>query len=78
MKYVLNQGYTPILYGNKYDLTERFKTDEIISEVKNCKVWLAQYNSKVTYNGKYHMWQYTSEGSVDGILADVDLNRVYF
>ena len=78
LKYVLNQGYTPILYGNKYDLTERFETDEIVSEVINCKVWLAQYNSKVTYNGKYHMWQYTSEGSVDGILADVDLNRVYF
>ena len=30
-----------------------------------------------TYDGYYHMWQYTSQGTVDGISTNVDLNLCY-
>ncbi len=36
--------------------------------------WIAQWNNKCTYNGKYDMWQCTSKGRVNGISGDVDLN----
>ena len=39
--------------------------------------WLAQYSSKVTYTGKYDMWQYSSSGAAPGITGKVDLNYCY-
>lgn len=38
--------------------------------------WVAQYNTKCTYDGKYVMWQYTSKGKVDGISGDVDMSVI--
>ncbi|MCR5100754.1 MAG: hypothetical protein K6B41_05270 [Butyrivibrio sp.] len=37
--------------------------------MKNFKynVWVAQYNSRCTYTGKYMMWQYTSSGKNYGV-----------
>ena len=40
-------------------------------------ICLAQYGDEVTYDGKYHMWQYTSSGRVLGIEGRVDLNLSY-
>lgn len=40
-------------------------------------VWVAQYYSKCEYKGRYVMWQYTSEGSVNGVKGKVDMNRCY-
>lgn len=40
-------------------------------------IWLAHYVSNTNYNGKYDMWQYTSDGRVSGINGNegrVDLN----
>ena len=39
--------------------------------------WIAQYNKKCTYNGKYDMWQYTSSATVLGISGRVDMNECY-
>ena len=39
--------------------------------------WIAQYNNKCTYTGKYDMWQYSSSGSVEGINGRVDMNECY-
>lgn len=37
--------------------------------------WVAQYNNVgTTYKGSYQMWQCTSQGRVDGIYGDVDIN----
>ena len=41
------------------------------------RVWVAQYYSKVTYKGRYDVWQYTSKGKVDGISGNVDMNYWY-
>nr|DAJ04763.1 MAG TPA: PlyB like endolysin [Caudoviricetes sp.] len=39
--------------------------------------WVAQYNTTCEYTGKYDMWQYTSKGSVNGIISNVDMNVCY-
>lgn len=39
--------------------------------------WVAQWNYKCDYKGKYGMWQYTSNGFVDGIDGRVDVNFSY-
>ena len=46
-------------------------------ELSAYKIWLAQYNSTVTYGGKYDMWQYTSKGKIAGISGNTDLNISY-
>lgn len=73
-EYVKKKGYTPMIYSYAKALTNYFNTPKF----KDNRIWLAQYNDKVTYNGKYHMWQYTSNGSVPGINGRVDMNVAYF
>lgn len=40
-------------------------------------VWVAQYNDNCDYKGKYLLWQYSSDGKVNGIKGDVDMNYYY-
>ena len=74
VNYVKNHGYTPMIYSYMNALTNRFE----VGRFGSTRIWLAQYNDKVTYKGNYHMWQYTSEGSVPGIEGRVDMNVAYF
>ena len=66
-------GYYVVVYANKDWLTNRIDAD--------CKsrydIWLAQWTSEPTYTGSYGMWQYTSDGAVDGISGRVDMNIAY-
>ena len=66
-------GYTPMIYAS----TSFLHNDLVMSKLSNYKVWVAQYGAKVTYTGKYVMWQYTSSGSVAGISGNVDMNIMY-
>lgn len=72
--YMRSKGYTPMIYSYMNALTKIFDTAKFGNE----RIWLAQYNDVVTYKGKYHMWQYTSSGSVPGISGRVDMNVAYF
>jgi len=36
--------------------------------------WVAQWNYRCTYDGEYMMWQCASDGKVDGIEGNVDIN----
>ena len=71
---VRNGGYTAGVYAsknwfkNRLDIT-RLSADNVI--------WLAEYNDAVSYDGTYQMWQYSSNGSVDGIEGRVDMNLSY-
>jgi len=57
-----------------------------ISEIeKISKIWIAQYSSVIypkknnpDYTGKYHAWQYTNKGKVNGINENVDMVVCYF
>ena len=63
-------GYTVGIYANT-DWFTNYLTDATFN---NYKKWVAQYNYKCTYSGKYLMWQCSDKGSVNGITTAVDLN----
>ena len=73
LNYVKSYGYEPMMYANKYDITNRMSRSSF-----NCKFWLAHYTSQTNYKGNFNMWQYTSKGSVPGISGNVDMNVAYF
>lgn len=79
LDYIRSAGYTPMMYASK----NGYRNNWDMSIIKNCKIWLAHYTSgglstPSDYSGTYHMWQYTSKGSVPGISGNVDMNLAYF
>lgn len=70
---IANAGYTAGVYASK----NWFNTKLSASELSGYAIWLAQYIDTPSYLGTYHMWQYTSKGSIDGISGRVDLNISY-
>ena len=48
-----------------------------LEELTDYGFWLARYAETPDYPHKVDMWQYTNQGSVPGILGNVDIN-LYF
>lgn len=70
---IASAGYETGIYGSR-----NWLNDEVdMTEVSEYKTWLAEYADIPVYDKYYHMWQYTSKGSVDGIETRVDLNLCY-
>ena len=63
-------GYWAGIYANKSWLTSKLNMNELNAYT----VWVAQWANTNTYKGPYAMWQYTSDGSVNGISGRVDMN----
>lgn len=79
---IKSNGYTPLFYGSKSDLTRHWDTSLLSSKYK---IWVAQYpgtpypeTPKSSYSGTHAMWQFTSNGTVPGINPGVDINIDYF
>ena len=70
---IQNGGYRAGIYANKTWLAQKMN----ISALSGYKIWLAQYNTHVTYGGRYDMWQYSDKGTVPGISGKVDMNLSY-
>jgi len=68
-----NNGYEVGIYANTYWFTNKL-TDIRFSKYSK---WVAQYASSCTYNGNYSMWQYASDGKINGITGNVDVNYYY-
>ncbi len=77
-------GYTPMFYASKGELegSAQWNTQTLASKYK---IWVAQYpeqpypqTSASSYSGTHAMWQYTSQGTVDGISGKTDVNLAYF
>lgn len=66
-------GYWAGIYANKYWSTSIISGAEL---GKRYTYWVAQYSDKCTYNGNYAIWQYTSDGKVNGINGRVDMNNM--
>jgi GH25 family lysozyme M1 (1,4-beta-N-acetylmuramidase) len=66
-------GYLAGVYANKDWLINKINDQRLTTY----PTWLAQWNDKPTYKGKFGIWQYTSSGSVDGIKGRVDMNWCY-
>jgi len=66
-------GFTPMIYGNIAWFMENLDLEQIEGYDK----WFAQYFSVFTFPYEIKMWQYTSNGQVNGISGNVDIN-MYF
>ncbi|MCW5923869.1 MAG: glycoside hydrolase family 25 protein [Saprospiraceae bacterium] len=65
-------GIRPIIYTNQY-FYERY----LAGHFEDYPLWIARYSSErplLTTGKKWDIWQYSSEGCVDGISRRVDLN----
>jgi GH25 family lysozyme M1 (1,4-beta-N-acetylmuramidase) len=61
------------IYASKYYLETYF--DDVVKT--RYTIWVAQYYDQCTYQGPYKVWQRSSEGHVDGIDGNVDLDESY-
>ena len=75
-KTIQNAGYTPIIYTNlnwAYNYLN-------MTDLSQYDTWIARHreiNLGPGYKWDYSMWQYSSTGTVNGILGNVDLNICY-
>lgn len=69
---VSSKGYRVGVYAN-LNWWNTYLTSSVFSNDSWSK-WIAQYNYQCDYTGKYDIWQSTSQGRVDGINGNVDLN----
>ncbi len=67
---VKERGYTPMIYGNVGFLLGRME----LSRLQEYDIWFAQYRPMPYFPYELSMWQYTHQGTVNGIAGDVDLN----
>ena len=76
-KIIADEGYDYGVYASSSVLSNELNTNELD---ENAYIWVADYNKKVTYSGKYHLWQYSNIGRFDAASngeRDVDLNYWY-
>lgn len=66
-------GYRPMVYFNN------FQSEALLDlrVLRDRDFWLALYDQPMTFPYRIRMWQYTDQGTVDGITGNVDLN-LYF
>ena len=69
-------GYKNLgIYSNASYFDSKLASGKLTSAIFNqYPKWVASYNDSCTYQGSYHMWQYTNAGTIDGINANVDMN----
>ena len=70
-KQMKKYGYDTMLYSSMNYLNNVWMFNDTYN------VWLAHYTDKTSYEGKYIMWQMTSEGKIDGIKSYVDIDIYY-
>ncbi len=65
-----NAGYQGMLYSSKNYLEKAWFNI-------GYDIWLAHYTTKTSYTGPYKYWQMCSNGKIDGIAGNVDINIYY-
>lgn len=68
-----NNGYYVGIYANLYWFNTKLNSDRLNKYDK----WLAEWSKSPSYNKPFGMWQYTSEGRVEGINGRVDMDIAY-
>ena len=63
-------GYTPMVYASTNWSIMNVNRDEFA----DVPFWFASYSDKVTYRYDFQIWQYTSEGKVNGVPKKCDMN----
>lgn len=67
---IAGAGLKTVIYGNKEWLIKEID----MSKLTAYDVWLSQPQDIPDYPYKFTMWQYTFDGSIDGIVGKVGLN----
>ena len=67
---VINAGYKAIVYSNTSQMFVMYDFETM----KDYDFWLADYRDFPTMYYNFDMWQYATDGKVDGIEGQVDLN----
>jgi GH25 family lysozyme M1 (1,4-beta-N-acetylmuramidase) len=80
MKVLKANGYQDsTVYSNAYFLTNTVDTERVGDAYP---IWVASWGDveklDAFYDGRYYLWQYSSNGRVAGIDGDVDLNYLYY
>lgn len=71
-KTIESKGKKAGVYASEYWFIYKMYIDRLITY----KIWLAKWTSKKpTENFRYDLWQYTSQGKVNGINFFVDMNE---
>lgn len=71
-KTVESKGKKAGVYASEYWFKYKMYIDRLITY----KIWLAKWTSnKPNENFRYDLWQYTSQGKVNGINTNVDMNE---
>lgn len=67
-------GKQPIFYTS-----QAFYNIVLAGEFKNVPLWIREYKGRpeLKDNPKWHFWQHTSQGKIQGISTTVDLNVFY-
>lgn len=70
---VWSAGRVPMVYANRNWFNNYINSPAI---VPYAEIWVAQYADidETTYGGRYNMWQFRSDGSVNGISGNVDMS----
>lgn len=63
-------GYEPVIYGDKQWLIKQID----LSKLTGYDVWLSQLEDVPDYPYRFSMWQYSRDGSIDGISGNANLN----
>lgn len=63
-------GYVPMIYGDKEWLMKEID----MTKLQNFDVWLSQEEDIPDYPYQYTMWQYSTDGVLNGINGSADLN----
>lgn len=70
---IQNAGYRAGVYASRNWYYERL----VDAQLQEYVLWNAEYREAPLYTGNYSIWQYTSNGHIDGINTRVDLNLSY-
>lgn len=63
-------GYTPMIYGN----LKTFMMMLDLEQLEEYDKWIAYYDDTIYYPYAFKVWQYSDNGTVNGITGNVDLN----
>lgn len=63
-------GYVPMLYGDKEWLIKEID----LAKLQSYDVWLTQEEDIPDYPYQYAMWQYATDGVLNGVTGDANLN----
>lgn len=69
LRMMKKEGYSAAVYGNKEWLMKRID----LAQLTDYDVWLSQAKDVPDYPYRFTMWEYTKNGSVDGVAGNVDM-----